>query len=93
MRRVTNRYSVCDRDAPRNAHPVRNERKEGLVMTESTRSTPDNTSAAPYQTPDEAEESFLALVRALRAIRSAGAARNRPARGHAGRNQPAPPAA
>jgi hypothetical protein len=62
-------------------------------MTESYKITADSASAASYQTPDEAEESFLALVRALRAIRSAGAARNRPARGHADRDQPAPPAA
>ena len=46
-------------------------------MAETCESTPDKTSAAAYQTPDEAEESFLALVRALRAIR---AANDRPAR-------------
>jgi hypothetical protein len=54
-------------------------------MTESDETTPDGTSTASYQTRDEAEESFLALVRALRAIRTAN---DRPAR-----VTPVPPAA
>ena len=54
-------------------------------MAESDETTPDSTSTASYQTRDEAEESFLALVRALRTIRTAS---DRP-----GRAKPAPPAA
>jgi len=59
-------------------------------MAENYESTANSASAARNQTPAEAEESFHALVRALRAIRPTGAADARRRRAPVGREQPAP---